>query len=94
VERRYFAFDGFSVSFTGGCSVHMWASNSLAAALISGPIIGAHQEHIVQVAALPPSVIFVLIERLTCGVSLIGTTSSFSFAQEVRELWQFISSSM
>jgi hypothetical protein len=82
----YFALDGFSIPLTGGCAVHMWASNSSAAALISRPIIGAHQEQTVQVAAFPLGVVFVPIERLTSGVGFIGTVSTFSFAQEVREL--------
>jgi hypothetical protein len=89
----YFAFDGFSIPFTGGCAVHMWASNSSAAALISRPIIGAHQEQTVQVTAFPLGVVFVPIERLTSGVGFIGTVSSFWFAREVRESSQFISSS-
>ena len=89
----YFAFDGFSIPFTGGCAVHMWASNSSAAALISRPIIGAHQEQTVQVTAFPLGVVFVPIERLTSGVSFIGTVSSFWFAREMRESSQFISSS-
>jgi hypothetical protein len=68
-------------------------SNSSAAALISRPIIGAHQEQTVQVTAFPLGVVFVPIERLTSGVGFIGTVSSFWFVQEVRESWQFISSS-
>ena len=89
----YFASDGSLIPFTGGWAAHMCASNSSAAALISRPIIGAHQEQTVQVTAFPPGVVFVPTERLTPGIGFIGVVSKFCFVHDARKSQQFTSSS-
>ena len=74
-----------SLFFSGRCSVHMWVSNSFAAALRSRTITGAHQEQAVQVTTFPLGVTFVPIERLISEIAFTGTVPGLWFAQEAHE---------